>query len=322
MGCLRLTHNQQPELRVVHGKKGVTSNDRIKRVRSSYLFGMLMPDRHDEINGNPYTYGFQGQERDDEVKGAGNAINYKYRMHDPRLGRFFAIDPLFEKYPFYSPYAFSGNRVIDAIEQEGLQPGVLFSSPDEAANDFGMLFNDNSIRNDKEYGTKIYKVVNAGDIKYSYSIPVVGSAHKISNSKMNSLVIPDGATWVGWAHTHGAESGPRYDDNNFSGAPGATLGDIGWSEWKNKNGYVATPDGSLDKYDVVSNKISEVNQNQPQDDGTGSSPKSLSVYKIQKGDTLGSIAKRYHTTIKNIADENKIENPDDIKAGDSLNITN
>ena len=37
--------------------------------------------------------GFQGQEMDDEIKGDGNSVNYTYRMHDPRLGRFFAIDP-------------------------------------------------------------------------------------------------------------------------------------------------------------------------------------------------------------------------------------
>ena len=61
---------------------------------------------------------------DDEVKGAGNSINYKYRMHDPRLGRFFAVDPLIRNYPFYSSYAFRGNRVLDAVEQEGLQPTI------------------------------------------------------------------------------------------------------------------------------------------------------------------------------------------------------
>jgi len=72
--------------------------------------------------GDGYRYGFQGQEKDDEIKGSGNSVNYKHRMHDPRIGRFFALDPLSAKYPFYSPYAFSGNRVIDAVEQEGLQP--------------------------------------------------------------------------------------------------------------------------------------------------------------------------------------------------------
>ena len=69
-----------------------------------------------------YRYGFQGQEKDDELKGEGNSLNYTFRMHDPRIGRFFAVDPLSPKYPFYSPYAFSGNRVIDMVELEGMEP--------------------------------------------------------------------------------------------------------------------------------------------------------------------------------------------------------
>ncbi|KIA91798.1 MULTISPECIES: hypothetical protein [unclassified Flavobacterium] len=42
-------------------------------------------------------------------------------MHDPRIGRFFAIDPLFRKYPHNSTYAFSENRVMDGIELEGAE---------------------------------------------------------------------------------------------------------------------------------------------------------------------------------------------------------
>ena len=83
-------------------------------------FGMLLPNRHG--NSGDYRYGFQGQEMDNEVKGEGNSINYKYRMHDPRVGRFFATDPLEAKYPWYSPYQFSGNRPIDKVELEGLEP--------------------------------------------------------------------------------------------------------------------------------------------------------------------------------------------------------
>jgi RHS repeat-associated protein len=84
-----------------------------------YPFGMPMPGRN-FVGG--YRYGFQGQEGDPEIRGEGNSWNYTFRMHDPRIGRFFAIDPLFDVYPFYSPYAFSGNRVIDMVEEEGLQP--------------------------------------------------------------------------------------------------------------------------------------------------------------------------------------------------------
>ncbi len=86
---------------------------------------MLLPGRHGEAStssgAESYRYGFQGQEMDDEVKGKGNSVNYKYRMHDPRIGRFFAVDPLAPKYPHNSPYAFSENRVIDGVELEGLE---------------------------------------------------------------------------------------------------------------------------------------------------------------------------------------------------------
>ncbi len=84
-----------------------------------YAFGSQMPGRN--FSSSTYRYGFQGQEMDNEIKGEGNSVNYKYRMCDPRLGRFFAADPLEPTYPYWSPYQFSGNRVIDAVELEGLE---------------------------------------------------------------------------------------------------------------------------------------------------------------------------------------------------------
>jgi RHS repeat-associated protein len=86
-----------------------------------YPFGMLVPSRHG--SSDLYRYGFQGQEKDDEIKGEGNSLNYTFRMHDPRIGRFFAVDPLFKEYAYNSPYAFSENRVIDLNELEGLETG-------------------------------------------------------------------------------------------------------------------------------------------------------------------------------------------------------
>ncbi len=93
----------------------------IREMHDYYPFGMLYPQRQ-STGADGYRYGFQGQEKDDEIKGNGNSLAFKYRIHDPRLGRFLSIDPLIAKYPFYSPYAFSGNRVIDMIELEGLEP--------------------------------------------------------------------------------------------------------------------------------------------------------------------------------------------------------
>ncbi|MEB3801691.1 nucleotidyltransferase domain-containing protein [Flavobacterium columnare] len=79
----------------------------------------MVPNRHG--SSTAYRYGFQGQEKDDELKGEGNWLNYTFRMHDSRVGRFFATDPLEKQYPNLSPYQFSANSPIAFIEREGLE---------------------------------------------------------------------------------------------------------------------------------------------------------------------------------------------------------
>jgi RHS repeat-associated protein len=87
---------------------------------------MLVPNRHK--SSADYRYGFQGQEKDDELKGEGNSLNYTFRMHDPRVGRFFAVDPLAEKMPNISPYTFCGNNPISNIDPDGRYFFGLFGS--------------------------------------------------------------------------------------------------------------------------------------------------------------------------------------------------
>jgi len=85
---------------------------RPKKCSNLNAFGSVMPGRN-------------ASSGDDEIKGSGNSINYKYRMHDPRIGRFLSRDPLAPEYPHNSPYAFSENRVVDAVELEGLEYQIV-----------------------------------------------------------------------------------------------------------------------------------------------------------------------------------------------------
>jgi RHS repeat-associated protein len=117
-----------------------------------YPYGMVMPNRNG--SDNSYRYGFQGQEKDDEVKGAGESVNYKYRMHDPRIGRFFAVDPLTDSYPWNSPYSFSENRVINAIELEGLESFDVYIQQDA--------------EDPKLSKATIYKTSNDGNLSVTY----------------------------------------------------------------------------------------------------------------------------------------------------------
>ena len=94
--------------------------DSPKSYGSDYPFGMEVEEyswNADETD--KHRFGFQNQETDEELWGGSS--NYKYRMNDPRIGRFFAVDPLAAEYSYNSPYAFSENRVIDGIELEGAE---------------------------------------------------------------------------------------------------------------------------------------------------------------------------------------------------------
>lgn len=57
-----------------------------------------------------YRFGYQGSEKDDEVKGDGNSYTTHFRLLDPRIGRWLTIDP--KTCAFESPYVSMGNNPI------------------------------------------------------------------------------------------------------------------------------------------------------------------------------------------------------------------
>jgi len=118
---------------------------------------MLVPNRH--ASSAAYRYGFQGQEKDDEIKGEGNSLNYKFRMHDPRVGRFFAVDPLTMSYPWYTPYSFSGNKVISHTELEGLEEDSAITNRDWTWRFYRVQLTDNLTVISKTTGVSIEDIL-------------------------------------------------------------------------------------------------------------------------------------------------------------------
>jgi RHS repeat-associated protein len=69
------------------------------------------------IDGKGYRYGFNGQERSDEIKGQGNSYTATFWEYDARIGRRWNVDPVFKS--DISSYAtFSGNP-ISRIDPSG-----------------------------------------------------------------------------------------------------------------------------------------------------------------------------------------------------------
>jgi RHS repeat-associated protein len=74
-----------------------------------YAFGEQMNGR---TMNNGYRYGFNGMENDNEVKGAGNSVDFGERIYDPRLGKWLSLDRFAAKYPGLSAYAYTFNNPV------------------------------------------------------------------------------------------------------------------------------------------------------------------------------------------------------------------
>jgi RHS repeat-associated protein len=108
----------------------------ISGVQDYYPFGSLMPGRHtittsSEVNEHaekPYRFGFNGMEKDFEVKrNTGSHYDFGARVYDSRLGRFFSGDPWEAKYSWQSPYVYGANNPIFFLDKDGKGP-VPFKS--------------------------------------------------------------------------------------------------------------------------------------------------------------------------------------------------
>lgn len=170
----------------------------------------------------PYRYGFQGQEKDDEIKGEGNSLNYTFRMHDPRVGRFFATDPLTKSYPFYSPYAFSGNRVIDMVELEGLEPKEIIDSNGKLTKPVMHLlssafaYNEVRLKNTTWISSKSPKLTNAQKSFYFATNKPLATCFLNTVIFAESEKNKDKSYWIGLV----AHEQKHQDDIHVQGAAG------------------------------------------------------------------------------------------------------
>lgn len=82
-----------------------------------YPYGMQMPGR--TFESESYTYGFNGMEKDEEIKGQGNSYDFTARFLDPRVGRWLSTDPQAASFPSSSPYRFAGDNPTSMVDPDG-----------------------------------------------------------------------------------------------------------------------------------------------------------------------------------------------------------
>jgi hypothetical protein len=135
MGCLKLHTVNNTDLKISWVNKCVRSEKSEKKARSVYLFG------------------FNGQEKDDEVYGSdGTSYTAEYWQYDSRLGRRWNIDPVVK--PWESPYACFNNSPIRIADPDGDEGKPVEDTPMDSK----ITSSKTKVKSDDEKPDIIFKI--------------------------------------------------------------------------------------------------------------------------------------------------------------------
>ena len=137
-----------------------------------YPFGMMMPGRYKMMNGDTtvYRFGFNGQEKDNEIAGPGNHNTALFWEYDTRTARRWNLDP--KPHIGISDYSVLGNNPIFNVDPNGDYFFGLIGSTSaqrKATKSFA-----------KQTGGEVKNITSRTDIHVSYS----GSTSSVENGEV------------------------------------------------------------------------------------------------------------------------------------------
>jgi len=200
-----------------------------------------------ENDTNPFRY--SGEYFDTES----GLIYLRARYYDPTIGRFISEDPIKDGLNWY---VYCSNNPVMFVDPLGLDPWELFSTKDEAAEDFGFYIGEHSIETEEEFFSFIFmKKDENGNEVYYYDEP--RNDYETEEERKNGFYFKSfDVNAVAVAHTHGSYD--AYTDNKKDGFsyPGNSLdkkfSDTSEADRLGVDYYVATPAGNLYRYDTNS----------------------------------------------------------------------
>ena len=178
-------------------------------------------------------YTFSGKERDEET-------GYSYfgaRYYNSSYSIWMSVDPMSDKYPSLSPYAYCGNNPVKLVDPRGEEIGDFVANGVIIGNDGkddGKLY----VVNNRSISTKEYRLAkkfikrNSGntdafeqnDIAYKNSTLIESSAE--NRQKMVDIVSQDDGTG-GTSPNNNREYGGKYDENGkIIPLPPGDVGDL------------------------------------------------------------------------------------------------
>lgn len=173
-----------------------------------------------------YRFGYNGMEKDKEIKGDGNSYTTEFRQYDPRLGRWLSLDPLMAEYSEWSPYVAFENNPVLYVDPEGLEA----TNPDE-----GKVLDEVVItakRKDSGSSNSSNTRNNSFDnFDYNGKGQALSSVMKMTNS--------DHSSNTNNFSTKGSFSnGQKTENNNFDGDPPPITGEEEEGEYSEDGNWI------------------------------------------------------------------------------------
>jgi RHS repeat-associated protein len=199
--------------------------------------------------------GYIGRETDAEH----NLGAFGARLYSSEYGRFLAVDKLWEKYRSLQGYQYCRNNPVHFTDRTGMEPGDVFWTMNEAAQDWVETYGAQFMESGYEYASAIGKGVDpAGKEFFVYNEPKslnsrTGSTPELleasESTKQFSL------TEVAWIHNHP----PDLPGDDIVTKPNAlSKQDVSAAENKKIDVFAFVPDGRLLCYSHEANKVTVV----------------------------------------------------------------
>ncbi len=146
-----------------------------------------------------YAYGFNGMERDDEVSGSGNHIDFGARGYDSRRGQWWTIDPQAKKQPGWSPYKAFLNNPILYVDPDGETEYITIITENKKTGETSIEFTkaDRVMTDGKKHIMNVMGVDIAGFNNYYYdyattTLRTVGTDGSVTESTRTDILYSNG----------------------------------------------------------------------------------------------------------------------------------
>lgn len=175
-----------------------------------YPFGSPMDGR--TYSSDKYRFGFNGKEKDDELKGEGNSYDFDARIYDSRLGKWLSCDPKTMVQPSWSSYkAFLDNPILYVDPDGETEYVTIITMNEQTGNTYITTFTTNKVMTDgvqyRRGGNAAFYFINKYFDYSTVIVNTIGTDGQIKSKTITKTIFTNKFKGFSYVWNKGASKG-------------------------------------------------------------------------------------------------------------------